>query len=203
MKSKLIVFAASLLVAALATHALVVLFMPEMLLSFVVRKLPGEVNRAFHSPRITNESRRIVRPSPDLLYSICPYDLAAGETLQISALPPADTYISLALYDESTNNYILLNRQDLSAGSRLTLNLIYAPEASDSHDTSVDRESKSVHSSSGDLFRRVRGSDQTVLSPTRKGVALFRILLKAPEQYETLRAFQETQDCRFIAAPAR
>ncbi len=183
-KSKLVVFAAGLLIATAATHVIVVQFMPEMLLSFVINKLPGEVNQDFHSPRITDESRRVVRPSPDLLYSLCPYDLAAGETLQISALAPTDTYISLALYDESTNNYYLLNRRDLSTGSPLKLDLVYA---SDTDDTEL---------------RRDRDATETVRSPTRRGVAVFRILMKAPEQYETQRVFQETQKCQFIAAPA-
>lgn len=187
MKSKLIVFAASLLVTAVMTHALVVFFIPEMLLAFVVGKLPGEVNQAFHSPRITDESRRVVRPSPDLLYTLCPYDLAVDEKLQISALPVPDTYISLALYDGMTNNYFLLNRHELSHGSRVTLDLEYVPEA---HRASIrsSRQSRDNH-----------GSDQTVLSPTRTGVILFRILVKAPEQYENLRAFQKTQKCRVVS----
>ena len=45
----------------------------------------------------------VVRPSPDLLYSTCVYDLDAGP-LRIN-IGPTNGYMSVSFYDHITNNY--------------------------------------------------------------------------------------------------
>ncbi|MBY0393946.1 MAG: DUF1254 domain-containing protein, partial [Novosphingobium sp.] len=44
------------------------------------------VNHFTHTPPVRAERQFVVRPSPDLLYSVCPYDLTAGP-LEVTAVP--------------------------------------------------------------------------------------------------------------------
>ena len=55
----------------------------------------ANVNTIFHSERATDTARTVVRPSPDLLYSVCWYDLSKGPVRVVSGAP-RDTYWSVA-----------------------------------------------------------------------------------------------------------
>jgi uncharacterized membrane protein len=68
-----------------------------------------------HGRAPTHESQRIVMPSPDLVYSSCVYDLAAGDLVIAGDLPPAGHYWSLSLYAHNTDNYFVLNDRELPA----------------------------------------------------------------------------------------
>jgi uncharacterized membrane protein len=66
-----------------------------------------------HGRAPTHRSRQIVMPSPDLVYSSCVYDLAAGDLVISGDLPPAGYYWSLSLYAHNTDNYFVLNDREL------------------------------------------------------------------------------------------
>lgn len=68
-----------------------------------------------HGRAPTHQSQRIVMPSPDLVYSSCVYDLAAGDLVIAGDLPPAGHYWSLSLYAHNTDNYFVLNDRELPA----------------------------------------------------------------------------------------
>lgn len=68
----------------------------------------GPVNQMQHQGRVTAQSRQVVRPSPDLLYSICPFDLAHG-ALHVTAKVPPGTYWSVSVFDDDTNNFFVRN----------------------------------------------------------------------------------------------
>jgi uncharacterized membrane protein len=75
-------------------------------------------NTMSHTVRATWQSRTIVRPSPDLLYSSCPYDLsAAGAALHVHASGMPDTYWSVSVFDASTDNIYVLNDRQAKNGS--------------------------------------------------------------------------------------
>ena len=61
-------------------------------------------------------ARAIVRPSPDLLYAGCAFDLADGP-LRIQATVPRDTYWSLSMFAANTDNFFVVN--DRAAKSAL------------------------------------------------------------------------------------
>lgn len=75
----------------------------------------GGPNRFTHAPLATAASRVIVRPSPDLAYSSCPFDLSKGPLL-IDAVPVAAPYWSLSIFDAHTD--AVLVRNGVKAGSR-------------------------------------------------------------------------------------
>jgi uncharacterized membrane protein len=69
----------------------------------------GEVR---HAPRLTEGNQTIVRASPDILYSVCVYDLSDGDR-RITAHWPADSlYASVSLYDANTNNFAVISDRD-------------------------------------------------------------------------------------------
>ena len=75
-------------------------------------------NTILHAPRPNANSRGVVRPSPDMLYSICVYDLnAAGGAIRVSTHDMPDTYWSVSLFDVDTNNFYALNDRQTKAGA--------------------------------------------------------------------------------------
>ncbi len=94
-----------LIIAAAVTHLLVLKASP----SFVMSKARSafqeggmSLNHWVGSPRITPQTQTVVRPSPDLAYAICLFDVSDGP-VSISA-PAWDEYGSLSIFDEQTNN---------------------------------------------------------------------------------------------------
>jgi uncharacterized membrane protein len=71
-----------------------------------------------HPPRATWRSRSVVRPSPDLLYSICVYDLGeVNGALRVSTHDMPDAYWSVSVFDANTNNFYALNDRQAQTGS--------------------------------------------------------------------------------------
>lgn len=101
------------LLAWQATLALV----PRTLMALAVRRVAqiGGMNRMTHAPVVTAKSRAIVRPSPDLLYSSCPFDVSAGPVL-VDVAPVPSPYWSLSVLDAETN--VAFVRNNVQPGGR-------------------------------------------------------------------------------------
>lgn len=96
-----LVFAAS----AFGAHYFTIRAVPGFIMNkvqstFEAQGLP--LNRFVASPRQTPETQRVVRPSPDLSYVVCRFDVSNGPVM-ISA-PAWDGYGSLSIFDGQTNN---------------------------------------------------------------------------------------------------
>lgn len=103
------------LVAALA-YQLTLVATPRLLMAAAWQRVAqGGANRFTFGPLATDKSRAIVRPSPDLAYSSCPFDLAAGPLLiDVPAVPAA--YWSLSVFDTQTNVAFVRNNVESSGG---------------------------------------------------------------------------------------
>src|SRR5436190_20112011 len=89
------------LVLASAVHWLAVTMGPDLIMWRALGKVAqGKANSISHGERATAESRAIVKPSPDLLYSTCVFDVSK-RPLKIVTGAPADTYWSVALYADN------------------------------------------------------------------------------------------------------
>jgi len=100
----------------LALAALAALFVlsatPTFLMWLAMAKLDrAGSNRFAHGPLATDRSRIIVRPSPDLAYSSCPFDLSNGPVLVEMAPVPAP-YWSLSVFDMRTDVAFVRNNRD-------------------------------------------------------------------------------------------
>lgn len=67
----------------------------------------GGVNKPAYPDRATADSRSIVRPSPDLLYTACVYDVSDRPVRLTSPVP--DTYWSLSAFAANTDNFFVVN----------------------------------------------------------------------------------------------
>jgi uncharacterized membrane protein len=98
------------LVMAVVGHVAATVAFPRAIMSVAVHRIietAGGANTLFHGPRVTPQSQRIVRPSPDLAYSICVLDLSQGPVRVRVARGSA--YASAAFYADNTDNIATLN----------------------------------------------------------------------------------------------
>ncbi|WP_203290818.1 DUF1254 domain-containing protein [Maricaulis parjimensis] len=85
-----------------------------------------------HAPRLREDNQTIVRASPDILYSVCAYDLSEGD-LELSIPWPADgNYASISFYDARTNNFAVISDRE-AEGEAMHLILSSDPNASALH----------------------------------------------------------------------
>jgi uncharacterized membrane protein len=111
---------ATLLLAAVF-HVAAVAFLPRAIMAVVskvaLRSLKAPVNTVIHRPRITHDQQTVVMPSPDLLYSICVYDVSQ-KPLRIKVPTPKETYFSVAMYAANTDNFFVINDRQLAKDGR-------------------------------------------------------------------------------------
>lgn len=118
-------YVAAALAIAAVVHVASVVLLPRLVMmrAFSLMTRSGGFNTMTHGKPVTAASRAVVRPSPDLLYSTCPYDLGpAGGRLRVHARAMPDTYWSVSLFDAETDNfYVLDDRHAKGRGFDLTI----------------------------------------------------------------------------------
>lgn len=149
------------LVVAAGAHLAFMFVYPNILMSAAMQRLSldGAVNVWRHAPRMTEEARLIVRPSPDLAYSSCVYDLSNGP-VRISMQPWGD-YMSLSLFAANTDNYFTLNDRAMAANGVTVI---------------LHRADQNVDASQA-------AGAELVESPSARGIALIRRLAATPERF--------------------
>ena len=116
---------ALLFVAAAAVgHLGLVLMVPHFLMGVAMDRV-GQggklVNQFQFGPRTTQNSRNIVRPSPDLAYSTCVYDLKDGPLLIEAAPSPNQGYVSISVFAANTDNIAVFDTAQQPEGIRFVL----------------------------------------------------------------------------------
>lgn len=164
---------AGALVIAAIVHAASLLLLPRIVMIRAMATLTRSTtsNTMIHQPRATWRSRSVVRPSPDLLYSICVYDLdAANGALRVSTHDMPNTYWSVSLFDANTNNFYALNDRQAQTGS-------------------------------ADFLLIARGATvpdarlPVVAAPTSRGIILFRTLVGDERSIADIDAKRHHADC--------
>jgi hypothetical protein len=101
------------LVFAAATAWAAIGAIPYGLMNVAMERLgQGGVNKMSYGNLATPARQPVVRPSPDLAYSSCPYDLSAGP-LAIDVTPVPGRYSSLSIFDAATD--VIFVRNDVEA----------------------------------------------------------------------------------------
>ena len=146
---------------AIAAHALTVWALPRLIMDRIITLGGGDAQAQAQSgpqastgvylpPPTDHTQRRIVMPSPDLLYATCAFDLREGP-LHIRMDASYPRYWSIALYASTTDNFFVVNdRKNLGGSVDLTL---IGP-----------RSTKSA-------------APGEILSPTERGFLLLRLLV--------------------------
>lgn len=70
-------------------------------------------NQFTHSPPVRADAQFVVRPSPDLLYSICPFDLSDGP-IEVRAEPVPGRYSSISVFDARTDVAFVRNDEQMA-----------------------------------------------------------------------------------------
>lgn len=163
-------FAVALIAAV--THGALLYFGPSLVMSRLLGRMAdraGGFNAMVHMPRPNAANDTVVRSSPDLLYSACPYDLSAGQ-LRVTADVPQGTYWSMSFYDANTNNYRVINDSQATAGAVLIV----------------------LRSNSADL---PPAGAEVVTSPTKRGVVLIRTLINDDARLADIDQVRRTAKC--------
>jgi len=112
--------------AVVVGHVGTVIAAPRVIMQIAMHRLSdnGQLINAFRfSPRVDAHARWVVRPSPDLAYASCVYDLAHGP-IAVRALPGADHgYLSLSVFAANTDNIAVLDTQAQPQGISFALAL--------------------------------------------------------------------------------
>ncbi len=133
----------------------------------------GGINVALPAPRADANSRTVVRPSPDLLYTACVFDLNKGPLHVTAAVP--DSYLSISGFAVDTSNFFAVNDRDAvqDAGKPRNLDLWIASQPASAPET----------------VRR------TISAPTRRGLVLFRTLVQDRSPDPALAQIRAAQHC--------
>ena len=134
----------------------------------------GGVNTMSYGKLATPERQPVVRPSPDLAYSSCPYDLSKGP-VAIDVTPVAGRYSSLSIFDAATD--VIFVRNDVEAGGK-------------PYRIIVARDGQMVPP----------GAD-VIWTNHDRGIALIRLLLKDPAEIGGLDAARRQSSCRLVINP--
>lgn len=157
------------IIVAVAAYDLALMATPRLLMSAAFDRVSaGGINRFTFAPLATATSRDVVRPSPDLAYSICPFDLADGPLLVAVLAVPA-RYWSLSVFDAETNVAFVRNNVE-AAGAPIRAAVALAGQAIP------------------DGYARV-----TVTKP--QGIALVRILVEDRAAFPAIDAARRQASC--------
>jgi uncharacterized membrane protein len=101
-----------LVLAAIAWQATLVTA-PRVIMGIAVKRLAkaGGLNSMLHAPLRGPGRATVVRPSPDLAYSSCPFDLSKAPLL-IEIAPVPAPYWSLSVFDHRTDVAFVGNNRD-------------------------------------------------------------------------------------------
>lgn len=117
----------------------------------------------------TAANQPIVRPSPDLVYSTCPYDLSDGPVL-VSMSPVAGRYSSLSIFDARTD--VVFIRNDMQAKGK-PFRIILARQG-----------------------QKVPSGAEVIRVNYDRGIALIRLLVNAPGEIGKLQPIRRQSFCR-------
>lgn len=151
---------AAFLLAGLSGFWLTLNQVPGFIMSRATERLTADgvtTNMASHAPPVSETSRRVVRPSPDILYSICPFDLAHAPLLIEVPWPEDGSYASVSFYDANSNNFAVISDRDVETNFT-TISLAHRFESY------VPGE-----------------ADQSVSAPTKTGIILYRRIVSAAD----------------------
>ncbi|HZX24630.1 MAG TPA: DUF1254 domain-containing protein [Woeseiaceae bacterium] len=168
------------LVAAL-THLAAVHAYPRLLMSGARAAISEAADDTglVHAPRPDATSRTVVRPSPDLVYSVCLYDLAAEPWSIRLELP--DSYVSVSLYAMNTDNFFTVNDRQAPGGA---MELLIVPGPADEYDAAT------------------AGRPLVVRSPGGRGMALVRYFAGSGANAAAIEAARRTLACGPAASRA-
>jgi uncharacterized membrane protein len=168
---------ATLVVAAVVQVVTLVRIPYQIMDVTMTEKLPFPSNMLVHAPPMTAENRAVVMPSPDLLYSVCVYDVSKYP-LRFTAVVP-DTYWSISGYATNTDNFFCINDRQVKSNP---VEVVLVGRGVSCADT---------------------GKAHVVVAPSDKGIVLVRILIPSKGELQQLIQVQKQAACQPVKEPAQ
>lgn len=164
----------TLLTTVLLVHLLAVWAAPRLIMHVLMNgheaRSMNMHNQAAYPPPVDASARRVVMPSPDLLYSVCAFDVRQGP-VRITADPQLKSYWSIALYAANSDNFFVVNDR-MAAGKPVNLWLVSEGAKAGGPQPPAGAEVVVSPSPTGFLLMRVLTGDYTaeknVLEPARR-----------------------------------
>lgn len=160
------------LMLAVIVHIITIHSIPYVIMNRVMHgivKNAGAENRPDFPALPTAMSRGVVRPSPDLLYVVCTYDVRKGPVRLTAPVP--DSYWSLSLFASNSDNFFVINDRELPAKQA---DLLLLAE---------------------DQKGEPRLGEIVVRAPSDRGIVLFRTLVPSPDALEALDRLRRQSNC--------
>jgi uncharacterized membrane protein len=158
------------LLIAIVTHFAIVIWYPTVIMNGAIDRLSNHgahTNSWRHAERVSETSRTIVRPSPDLQYSACAYDLGQGPVvIRVGAWP---SYWSVSLYAANSDNFFVLDDREAHDGAEIFI--VRPGQQAPEHAARV------------------------VVSPTQRGVALVRRLAPTATEFDEAMGIAQHDAC--------
>ena len=169
---RLVIWLVCIAALAVLVHAASVWAVPRIIMAKVMSKIGGgEVNVFMEPERVTAASRWVVRPSPDLAYSICILDLSKGP-IRVR-VPLTEPYTSVALYSSATDNYFVENGREAVSPA---LDILVAPPGAPKP-------------------ANVPEGTRLVEAPAMKGLVLVRRVIENDAAFEALDKLRRQASC--------
>lgn len=146
---------------AIVTHALTVWAVPRLIMDRIIAlgstdAVMERSNGVSLPPPTDHTQRRIVMPSPDLLYATCFFDVSESPA-RVTLQTDYPRYWSIALYASTSDNFFVVNDRGVRDG-RVDLTIV---DARHSTETFVGENEETLR----------------VVSPTDRGMLLMRLLV--------------------------
>jgi uncharacterized membrane protein len=159
MKKWILWTALGIMVVAIVAHIITLIMIPINMMDKTMAKYP--TNQLLKGKQTVAQSRDVVRPSPDLVYSIVCYDVSK-EPIRFKAKAPTDTYWSVSMFEENSDNFFVVNDRQIKSNPVEILLVRQGTQYPDA------------------------GNAQVVVSPTNRGILLVRYLLESDDKYQEL-----------------
>lgn len=158
-------------IAAFGAYQATLLATPYALMHVAMNKIGGRaaVNSFGFGEMATADNQPIVRPSPDLSYSACAFDVSEGPVL-LDIAPVPDHYWSVSIFDARTDVAAVRSDRD-TGGKPARLALLKSGQ------------------------QAPQGYEPVLLQYDR-GIALIRILLANPDEYPAIDAIRRQSTCK-------
>jgi uncharacterized membrane protein len=171
----------ALTVTAVLVHLLAVWAAPRLIMEIVMHgpmaRTMNMQNQAAFPPPVTASSRTVVMPSPDLLYSVCAFDVSQGP-VRVTANPGLTSYWSIALYANSSDNFYVVNDRK-AAGKPVDLWLVSEGANRTDHAAPAGSEVVVAPTKTGFLLMRILTGDydaeKAIVEPARRTLACTKI----------------------------
>ena len=162
------------LITAFVLHFIFIISFPYAKLWYISKNWESQnmINSAFSRDIPNSNSREVIRPSADLLYSGCGFDVTYKPLIITSSLP--DSYWSISFFSSNTDNFSTIN-ESIQKGQDIKIYL-FGPE------------SEPAMVKDGII----------VVSPSNTGLMLFRQFIGNSANLDNLYRNQESLACSLI-----